>query len=243
MRNIFISVIIPAYNEELRIQKTLEGLKKYFSQKKYFHEIIIADDGSIDKTTDVVLRFKDDLNISVIANELNYGKGYSVKKGMLASSGEYKLFMDADNSVSIENLDKFLPYFDEGFDIIIGSIEINCAKIRENVAPWRSRLGRLSKLLIRFVALPDIFDSQRGFKVFSKKAADIIFQKQMLNGFGFDIEILTIATRHSFKIKELPIVWSNPEGSKVCLKHYFLTLLELFTIKKNTLLKRYDRQR
>lgn len=240
MQEVFLSVIIPAYNEELRIQKTLDGLEKYFSQKKYSHEIIVADDGSIDRTSDVVLRFKDDLNIFVTANGSNYGKGYSVKKGMFASSGEYKLFMDADNSVSIENLDTFLPYFNEGFDIIIGSIEINGAKIKENVAPWRSRLGRLSKLLIRFVALPDILDSQRGFKVFSKKAADVIFPKQMLNGFGFDIEILTIATRHGFKIKELPIVWSNPKGSKVYLRHYFLTLLELLTIKKNILLKRYD---
>lgn len=240
MKDIFLSVIIPAYNEEQRIKKTLEDLQRYFSQKKYAYEILIVDDGSTDKTQDVILKFKNNLNISLLKNDKNFGKGYSVKKGMLAVIGEYKLFMDADNSVPIEYFDKFLPYLNNGFDIVIGSIVVDGAKIKENVSHWRNWLGGFAKLIIRIVILPDILDSQRGFKVFSQKAADVVFRKQELNGFGFDIEILATAKQNGFKIKELPVVWSNPKGSKVGLRHYFFTILDLIAIKKNIIARRYE---
>lgn len=240
MQKTFLSVIIPAYNEEQRISKTLNDLQRYFSKKRYAYEILIVDDGSIDKTQDVILKFKDKLNISIFKNEKNLGKGCSVKKGMLAASGEYKLFMDADNSVPIEYFDKFLPYLNDGFDIVIGSIAVDGGKIKENVFWWRNWLGIFAKLIIRIAVLSDISDSQRGFKVFSKKSADTVFKKQKLSGFGFDVEILAIAKQNGFKIKEMPVLWSNPEGSKVSLRHYFFTLLDLIVIKKNIVMRIYE---
>ena len=194
---IHLSVIIPAYNEEKRIFVTLLDVDKYLSNQKYSYEILVVSDGSTDNTAMVVEKLKPKIsNLKLIDNKKNHGKGYVVRQGMLEARGKYRLFMDADNSTTINHLDRFWPYFEQGYDVVIGSIEVEGAKIEENAAWYRRWLGRISKYIIRAGAgIWEIHDSQRGFKCFTEKAAKEVFLKQKLMRWGFDFEILALAKK------------------------------------------------
>ena len=237
----YLSVVIPAYNEEKRISATLLDIDKYLTKQEYEYEIIVVSDGSTDDTADVVRKLKTKIsNLKIIDNKKNCGKGCVVKQGMLEAKGEYRLFTDADNSTTIDHLDKFWPFIKKGHDVVIGSIEIEGAKIHEEAAWYRRALGRYSKYVIRILAgLWDIKDSQRGFKLFSAKAAEKVFPKQTIMRWGFDIEILALAKKMGFKIKEVPVNWSNPGESKVTLKSYIRTFQELLKIKYNLITNKY----
>lgn len=231
---IFLSVVIPAYNEEHRIAQTLVALDSYFKKQIFDYEILVVSDGSKDKTGDVVRAHADRIKgLRLIDNPANHGKGYVVRQGMREAQGKFRLFMDADNSVPIEYFDEFLPYFTKGYDVVIGSIEVAGATIEENAAWYRRLLGHWAKLLIRLLAIWEIHDTQRGFKVFSAKAAEDVFALQTITKWGFDIEILVIAKRLGYKIKELPVQWHNPGESKVGLSAYITTLKELLKIRWN----------
>jgi len=239
--NIFISVVIPAYNEEKRIGETLLKLKEYFKDKKYLYEIIVVNDGSSDATKNKVLKYREEiLNLKIINLKKNFGKGYAVKRGMLEAVGEYRLFMDADGSVKIENLDLFLKKAEKIYDIVIASIKMRDSEIKEENIWYRKFLGDISKYIIRLVAVSGIYDTQRGFKLFSQKAANSIFPKQTVRRWGFDIELIVIAKLLNFKIKEVPVRWENPKGSKVTFFSYLNTLLDLVKIKKNILFNKYS---
>lgn len=234
----YLSVIIPAYNEEKRIAATAKDISSYLQKQKYTSEIVVIDDGSADQTVEIV----NSLGLPylrVIDNKENHGKGYVVRQAMLEVKGEYRLFMDADNSTKIVEIEKFWPYFKEGYDIVIGSIEVKGSKIEEKAAWYRRALGKLSKILIRFMLIWEIHDTQRGFKCFTAKSVETIFPKQTIERWGFDMEILLIAKKQGFKIKELPVRWVNPEGSKVTLGSYISTLRELLKIKWNNLRGKY----
>lgn len=236
----YLSVIIPAYNEEKRLPKTLEEVDAYLSKQPYNYEIIVVNDGSLDKTAAVVRNLISQIkNLQLINNKKNHGKGWVVKQGMLAAKGKYRINVDADNAVSIDQIETFWPYLGEGYDVIIGSIEIKGAKIKEQAAWYRRLLGRWSKYLIRLFTIWEIHDSQRGFKLFSAKAAEKIFSRQTIERWGFDIEILIIAKKLGYKIKELPVVWINPDNSKVTLMSYWDTLKELLIIKWNLVRGKY----
>lgn len=239
--DIFLSVILPAYNEESRIGQTLEALGLYFKKQIFEYEILVVNDGSSDKTAEVVkgyeLRIK---GLRLIDNVENKGKGYVVRQGMLNAQGKYRLFMDSDNSVPIDHFDEFLPYFSQGYDVVIGSIEVAGAKIEDCGAWYRRLLGHWAKLLIRVIAIWEIHDTQRGFKVFSEKAALDVFPLQTLTRWGFDIEILVIAKNLGFRTRELPVMWNNPSGSKVTIGTYFTTLHDLFVVKKKLILGKYN---
>lgn len=228
-----LSVIIPAYNEEKRIKITLEAVYSYLSRQNYEWEAIVISDGSKDRTVEVVSEFiSNKPGISLIANTQNRGKGYVVKQGMLRARGDYRLFTDADNSTSIEQIEKFWPFFNEGYDIVIGSIEVPGAKIHEHAQWYRRALGKYSKYLIRFVAgLWSVHDTQRGFKCFTAKAAEDIFSRAKIDRFGFDIEVLALAKKMGYQIKEVPVIWNNPGGGTVHLKSYIETLKDLFRIR------------
>lgn len=228
-----LSVIIPAYNEENQIKGTLEAVYHYLLRQNYSWEAIVVSDGSNDKTVDMVSEFiSNKPEFSLIANTLNYGKGFVVRQGMLQAQGDFRLFTDADNSTSIEQIEKFWPYFEKNYDIVIGSIEIQGAMINENAQWYRRFLGRYSKYLIRIVAgLWQIHDTQRGFKCFSAKSAQDIFSRAKIDRFGFDIEVLALAKKMGYKIKEVPIVWNNPGESSVHLSSYVETLKDLLRIR------------
>lgn len=240
MDNIHLSIVVPAYNEQNRIGKSLKELDAYLSRQNYSYEILVINDGSKDKTAEVVSEAaKTVKNLRLIDNRENHGKGYVVRQGMLEARGEYRLFSDADSSVSIDQIEKFWPYFKEGYDVVIGSIEVEGAKVEEHAAWYRRFIGHWAKLLIRALAIWEIRDTQRGFKCFTARAAESVFPKQTITRWGFDIEILVIAKKQGYKIKEVPVVWINPGESKVNLSAYINTFKELLQIKWNLIRGKY----
>ncbi|MDP2947411.1 MAG: glycosyltransferase family 2 protein [Nanoarchaeota archaeon] len=237
---IHLSVVIPAYDEEKRIAMTLLDIDRYLSKQEYTYEIIVVSDGSKDNTANVATKTGELIrNLRIIDNKENHGKGYVTKQAMLEAKGEYRLFMDADNSTKIDHLDLFWPEM-ENNDIVIGSIEIKGAKIHENAQWYRRWLGRIAKYIIRFVAgLWEIKDTQRGFKLFNEKSVLAIFPKQTLSRWGFDFEILALAKKMGFKIKEVAVDWYNPGESKVNISSYIKTFIELLKIKFNFITNKY----
>jgi dolichyl-phosphate beta-glucosyltransferase len=229
-----LSVVIPAYNEERRIKGTLEAVYNYFLRQDYSWEGVIVSDGSTDRTVEVVTEFiSNKPELSIIANTRNHGKGYVVRQGMLQAQGDFRIFIDADNAISIEHIEKFWPYLlNEDYDVVIGSIEVSGSEIHEEAQWYRRLLGKYSKYLIRVVAgLWEIRDTQRAFKLFTAKSAEDIFSRAKINRWIFDVEVLALAKKLGYKIKELPVVWNNPGDSKVNLKSYFGSLRDLFKIK------------
>jgi dolichyl-phosphate beta-glucosyltransferase len=208
-----LSIIIPAYNEEKRIGKTLERILEYLHKRIFDYEIIVVDDGSKDKTIEVVSKFKDK-RIKILKNIKNMGKGYSIKRGMLEATKDYLLFSDSDLSTPIEELDDFIKYILR-YDIIIASRNLKESKIKIKQPKIRQLLGKIFPLFVRLFAIRGIKDTQCGFKLFKKDSAKKIFGKQTIDGFGFDVEILYLAKKYKFKIKEMPVVWVNDMASKV----------------------------
>lgn len=243
----YLSWIIPAYNEEKRIAKTLREVAEYLREKHFDYEVIVVDNSSRDRTSEVVRSIQAEIREIRILQTHGPGKGWAVREGMRHAKGDIRIFADADNSVFPNQFDNFLPYICSErsekkpcFDVVIGSIEASGAVIEEHAQWYRRALGKLSKYIIRLISgLWDVKDTQRGFKLFSKQAAEIIFSRQTVTGWGFDIEILLIARRHGFKIKEVPVIWVNPPESKVNLKAYVTTLVELLKIKFNDIMGRY----
>lgn len=241
----YLSVIIPAYNEEKRIGSTLKSIDEYLKWQNYDYEILVVNDGSVDTTSQVVSDLKFQIkNLKLIDNKDNHGKGYVVKQGMLEARGDLRLFTDADNSTSIDHLDKFIPYIDQGYSIIIGSIGISGHKVASGSEPgWRRILGKLGNLFIQIMAVPGIQDTQRGFKLFTAEAVSKIFPKLTITRWGFDIEVLALARKFGYKIKEIPVDWKNDPNSKVGLKAYFQVLLETVKIRWNLVTGVYNKYR
>jgi len=261
----YLSVVIPAYNEERRLPRTLEEIDKYLSKQNYNYEILIVNDGSKDRTIEVAKSLISKIkNLKVIGYDINQGKGYAVRFGMLEAKGEYRLFTDADNSTSIDQVEKMWPYFPasvkdyggsaeaplgageggkENYDIIIGSRDVKGA-ILDPPQPWIRNiiLGEGFKLFRKIViGLWGIEDTQCGFKCFTKKAAENIFPKCKINRFAFDPEILVIGKKLGYKTKEIPVYWKNDPESKVKFKSMIKMGLDLLKIRWNLITKKYSR--
>jgi dolichyl-phosphate beta-glucosyltransferase len=239
----YLSVIIPAYNEEKRLPKTLEEIDKYLRTKTYDYEILVVNDGSKDKTVEVVESLKPKIkNLKVTGYEKNRGKGYAVRFGMLEAKGDYRLFTDADDSTSIDQVEKIWPCFEKGFDIVIGSRDVKGAVLSPSQPFLRKIiLGEGFKLYRKIIiGLWGIEDTQCGFKCFTKKAAENIFPKCRIDRFAFDPEILVIAKKLGYKIKEIPVYWKNDPESKVKFKSVFKMALDLIKIKINLIKGLYD---
>ncbi|MFA6281668.1 MAG: dolichyl-phosphate beta-glucosyltransferase [Candidatus Omnitrophota bacterium] len=231
----FISIIIPAYNEEERLKTSLDKLCQYLTGKDYEYEVIVVDDGSSDKTSQTVLESKLAKSGKVIflSNGENKGKGFSVKRGILHSVGEYVLFSDADFSTPIEELDKLLSFLKEGYDIAVGSRSVKGANVTVHQPFYRETMGKVFNFLVQFFVLKGIHDTQCGFKLFRGPCAKSIAQELKIDRFGFDVEMLYLANKKNYKIKEVPVTWINSTTSKVNpIKDSLNMFLELLSIKK-----------
>jgi len=226
----YLSVIIPAYNEEKRIGKTLESIRAYLANQNFEYEVIVVNNRSKDRTAEVVESFREKIPNLKLINENHAGKGYAVKKGMFEAKSDYRLFMDADNATTIDHVEKMLPYFREGYDVVIGSLTVPGSKIVRGEPFWRVILGKLGNKWIQIFAVWGINDTQRGFKVFSTEAAEKIFPQVTIFGWGFDIEVLALAKRYGYKIKEVPITWNNDPSSKVSIWAYPQVLLQTLKV-------------
>ncbi len=239
-----LSVIIPAYNEENRIPKTLREIDKYLKEQPYEYEILVVNDGSSDNTVNIVNELKREIaNLKLIDNKENHGKGYVVRQGMLTALGAYRLFTDADNSTSIDQIEKMWPWFEQGYDIVIGSRDVKGAKLDPPQPFIRRFIGDIFKLIRKIICgLWDVQDTQCGFKCFTAKAADDIFSLTKIDGFSFDVEALLIGKHLGYKIKEVPVVWKNNLESKVRLKSAAKMLTQLLQIRMNLLKGAYAKK-
>src|SRR3990167_7370219 len=234
--DVYLSVIVPAYNEENRIQKTLQRFQEYFSTQPYNYEIIVVNDGSRDKTAEIAEYMRGEIkNLRVIDRKQNKGKGFSVREGVLKSFGKIRLFADADNATDISHFDKMRPFFDKGYDVVICSRDPKDALgAKQAVAQawWKRALGNMGNLYIQWMAVPGIWDTQCGFKAFLDYAADKIFSATKINRWAFDVEVLALAKRFGYKIGIIPANWVNDPRSSVKFMAYFHTLWEVFKIRR-----------
>lgn len=225
----YLSVIIPAYNEEKRISTTVLDVDKKLSPAGFTYEIIVVDNNSKDHTKEMVDRLSHGLKTARAISCPIKGKGAAVKAGMLEAKGEYRMFMDADNSVSIDQALEVMKYFQEGYDIVIGSRDVGGAK---NDQPWYRKLsGNFGNLIIQTLLLPGIWDTQTPMKIFKSEVAEKIFSPSRITRWGFDVEILSLAKKLGYKTKEVPVIFIHDAGSKIRAATYIDFLIEVLKVR------------
>jgi len=242
---LYLSVIIPAYKEGERIGHNLLEIEKFLSSKDFDYEILVVVDGSPDNTAEVARNYSSRVkNLRVIENKENHGKGYVVRQGLLEAKGEYSVFLDADGSTSITHLDKFLPEFEAGYDVVIGSRKIEGAYIQIHQPKHREIMGEGGNWLIRIIlGLWGYPDTQCGFKMLSYKAAQEVASRMVVDRFGFDFELVVLAEKLGFKIKQMPVRWLNEEGSTVSLtgpNGFIQVLIDLFKTRWRLFTGKYN---
>ena len=243
---IFLSVVIPAYNEEPNIGKTLSEVVSFLAGKDFLSEVIVIDDGSTDSTVSLArCREKDIKGLKVIESSPNMGKGYVVRKAMEGARGRYVMFMDADNSTSIYELNSFLPYLEKGYDIAIGSRRIKGSRILTPEPALRVFMGDVYIFLSKVILGVDASDFNCGFKVYTAGAARKIFLLQKMTDWSFDTELLFIAKKLGLSVKEVPVRWAHHDDtSKVRpLKAGIDSFLSLLKIKVNSVRGVYGRSK
>ncbi len=230
-----LSIIIPAYNEASRIPTTLASIADYLRTNTWDAEVIVVDDGSTDRTITVVEAMTDDFDrLRVVSNTFNGGKGRAVRLGMLTATGSRRLFLDADNSTDVSELDRLLAAASEEPiepAVVIGSIAHHRELVGRPQSSLRRLLGRTGNQIIQRAVLPGIEDSQRGFKVFAGDAADRVFSRCRVDGWAFDVEALAIARALGYHVLEVPVNWSHCDHSRVRPGAYFRTLGDVMRIR------------
>jgi dolichyl-phosphate beta-glucosyltransferase len=236
-----LSIIVPAYNEAKRIAPTLQSILDFAAIRSDSAEVIVVDDGSTDGTAGVC-RTIGGSSMRLLRTTRNKGKGHAVRTGMLAATGEYRLFTDADGSTPIEeigHLERALMRIGNS-GVAFGSIGVPEARVNRPQMVLRSMAGRLGNLVIRAAALPRVQDSQRGFKLFSADAAVTIFERCVVDGWGFDVEALVLARRLGFPIVEVPISWAHVDGGTITPLAYASTMRDVARIRWRLMRRAYD---
>jgi glycosyltransferase involved in cell wall biosynthesis len=248
----YLSVVIPAYNEASRLPATLDKVMSYLEGCTYTYEVLVVDDGSEDRTADIVEEIAASHPYLTAIRNPHRGKGYAVRTGMLRATGRFILYSDADLSAPIEEVEKLLPYLEGKYDVAIGSREgIGAARYDE--PHYRHLMGRVFNTFVRVVALPQFNDTQCGFKAFRKEAAHTLFRNLHLYGdntadikgamvTGFDVEVLYLALKWDYKVKEVPVHWYYSPGTKVNpLKDTFRMLKDITKVRVNDVRGTYKR--
>lgn len=235
-----LSVIVPAYNEEKNIAATLNNVIGYLDERFAGDwELIIVDDGSRDATYTVAQGLIKSLpeysgRFRLLKNEVNTGKGSAVRKGMLAAKGDMRLFMDADNATRIVEFDKFIPKFDEGFDIVVGSRKLKDSRIVEKQPFIRRFASRVYYWIVRITLGTNVSDYNCGFKALKGSVAHALFGVAKANGWEFDAEMLFLGKKKGYSLTEVPVVWEHKDTSKVRAARATISSLKgIFSIKKN----------
>ncbi len=239
---LFLSIIIPALNEELRLPDTLEKIFAFLDQQSYTAEVIVVDNGSADRTFEVATEFAQRYPQLRVLQEFTRGKGAAVKHGMLAAVGEYRFMCDSDLSMPITELNRFLPPAQPEADVVIASREAEGA-VRYGEPDYRHLGGRAVNAMIKALALPGLQDTQCGFKCFRASVAEDLFSNQTLEGWSFDIEALYLARLRGYKIVELPIPWYYNADSRLNpVKDAILMGLDILKVRRNARRGLYDQK-
>ena len=234
-----LSLIIPAYNEEKLIKGTISGLVSYLDKKGYSWEIIVADDGSSDKTSQIVESFKNP-KVKLVSLANNRGKGAALKAGFLKAEGEYQIFSDADLSVPIETIEPFMQKLKD-YDVVIASRRVKGAEIKVHQPWFRENMGRVFTLLTQVYMSSSVVDFTCGFKGFRKNAAKEIFGCSLISRWAYDAEIVFLAEKKGLKILQHPVSWINRKDTRVRLNRVVLeTIRDLFRIRVFDMQGQYD---
>ena len=241
MQSLTYSIVLPAYNESVRIGATLEKILAYAAQRGWNAEIIVVNDGSTDTTAEIVREYaKKHPTLQLLENPGNRGKGYSVRHGMLHAGGDIVLFSDADLSSPISEADKLFAAIADGADIAIGSRWLKSELQIQRQPLYRQLLGRIFNLVLRMILGLKFKDTQCGFKAFTGNAAQTIFPLQKIERWGFDPELLYLARKFGFTVKEVPVAWSHREGTRISpLRDGIRMFGEVLKIRWNALSRKY----
>jgi dolichyl-phosphate beta-glucosyltransferase len=241
MHESYLTVVVPAYNEAARIGLTLQRILTYFDSQSWNGDVIVVLDGGRDGTGDEVRRVSGaDRRVAIVDNGVNHGKGFSVRRGMLAAQGRYVLFSDADLSTPIEEAARLIAAIEAGADIAIASRALAASNVQVHQPWWRESMGRVFNWFVQRLALPGIKDSQCGFKCFRRDVAHRVFALQRVTRFAFDVEVLSIARSLGCRIAELPVTWIDQPASTVNpVTAPAGMLLDLVRIRLNHVLGRY----
>jgi dolichyl-phosphate beta-glucosyltransferase len=233
VRTPLLSIVIPAHNEEHRLPPTLEKIDQFLNTQHYEAEVIVVENGSTDRTVEVAETFAHDHPyVRVIEADVR-GKGLAVKVGMMAATGDFRFICDADLSMPIEEIVKFLPPQVDGYDVIIATREGPEAN-RVGEPEYRHIMGRINNLIIKLAAVRGFEDTQCGFKMFSREAAEDLFNVQQMVGIGFDVELLFVARKRGYKVREVPITWYfDPDSRMRLVQDSLHILLEILEIRYN----------
>jgi dolichyl-phosphate beta-glucosyltransferase len=237
-----LSIVIPSFNEELRLPITLAEISAYIRASKRGTEVIVVDDGSTDRTADVANSFRREIQrLRVVANNKNRGKGYSVRHGMMEARGRIVLFTDADLSAPIDEADKLIAALAD-HDVAIGSRALDRRLIAVRQSVFREYAGIIFNFIVRAILRLPFVDTQCGFKAFRRERCRIIFQQQRIERFGFDPELLYLARHHGLRAVEIPVRWAHSPATKVSMLRDSLQMfLDVFIIRWNALSGRYPR--